>query len=407
MRILQANKFFYHRGGAETVFFNTIDALRAKGHEVAEFSMQKKENLPSEYGAYFASELPELSQKQDLLTSTKIFFRLFNSKEISSKLNALITATDPEVAHLHSIYHHLSASTFRVLRDHHIPMVMTVHDVQPMCPNHRMIRGTDNTLCERCFPHRYYNCWRYRCINYNRTASLAGALESYFYYLKNIWDLIDIFICPSQFMMDKLVAWGFPKKKMRLVQNPFSPPTEVPPLGDKIIYIGRIHVEKGILTLLRALPHLREYKAVIAGNGPEDKWVDTMIKQRSLTNVERIKWVHGESWRKLIAEARVVVVPSLFYENCSMTILEALSYRRLVVATDRGGNRELVINGQTGFLVQPDDPVALTEGIREAMQLEPLEAEVINKQGRDLVEQKHSLEGYIKKLEEVYSEVKK
>ncbi len=406
MRILQANKFFYHRGGAETVFFETIDALRNRGHEVVDFSMRKRENLPSEYGAYFAPELPELSEQHNALTSAKIFFHLFNSKEIERKLTALILESSPEVAHLHNIYHQLSASTFKTLKKYRVPIVMTVHDVQPMCPNHRMIRGSDDSLCERCFPHRYYNCWRYKCINYNRTDSLAGALEAYYYHLKKIWDLVEIFICPSQFMMDKMVAWGFPKKKMRLVRNPYTPPSETPPLGNKVVFIGRLHVEKGVRIFLRALAHLRDYQTIIAGNGPEDRWVETMIKQRSLTNVERIKWAHGSSWKKMMAEARVVVVPSLFYENCSMTILESLSFKRLVVATDRGGNKELVINGQTGFLVEPDNPESLIKAIREAMELSPLEAEVMRKQGRELVEKNHALDGYVKKLEEIYQEVK-
>lgn len=407
MRILQAHKFFYHRGGAETVFFQTIDALRARGHEVAEFSMQKKDNMPSDYSAYFAPELPELSQQQDFFTSAKIFFHLFKSREIERKLSALILAADPQVAHLHNIYHHLSATTFRTLKKHRVPMVMTVHDVQPMCPNHRMIRGTDNTLCERCFRHNYYNCAVYKCVNKSRLASAAAALESYYYQWKKIWDLIDIFICPSQFMMDKLAEWGFPRKRMRLVPNPYVVPETYPPLGNKIVYLGRFHQEKGIKVLLASLPYLRDYQAVIAGDGPERKWVETTLRQCSLGNVEKIGWVHAEAWRRLMAEARVIVVPSVFYENCSMTILEAMANGRLVVAADRGGNGELIINGQTGFLVKPEDPVALTAGIREAMNLAPLEAELMIKNARELVHKNHSIADYLRKLEMIYDEVKR
>lgn len=407
MRVLQANKFFFHRGGAETVFFDTIEALRQRGHEVSEFSMQKKENLPSEFSGYFGPELPDLSQKQDWWTAAKVFKHLFCSKEIDRKLTALILETDPEVAHLHNVYHHLSATTFITLKKHHVPIVMTVHDVQPMCPNHRMVRGTDDALCEKCFRHKYYNCVIHSCINRSRVASLAGAAESYFYHLKKIWDLIDIFICPSQFMMDKMVSWGFAAKKMRLLRNPFTIPEKTSPLGNKVVYIGRVHTEKGIKIFLRALAHLREYEAAIAGNGPEDKWVETMIKQRSLTNVRRIKWVHGESKRKLLEEARVVVVPSLFYENCSITILEALAGGRLVIASDRGGNNELIINDHTGFLVRPDDPQALVDGIKEAMQLTPLEADLMIKNGRELIRDNHSLDKYAKGLEAIYQEVRR
>jgi len=407
MRILQINKYFFHRGGAEAVFFSTIDSLRARGHEVAEFSMNKKENLPSEYSAYFASELPEFSERHDLFTSAKIFRRLFYSRDVENKLNALVSAVDPEVAHLHNAYHHLSASTFRTLYKRRIPIVLTVHDVQPMCPNHRMIRGLDDTLCERCRPHKYYKCFLNKCVHYSRSNSLAAAMEAYYYYLKNIWEMVDLFICPSQFMMDKMTEWGFPRKKMRLARNPYIVPELYPPLGNKIVYIGRMHIEKGIKIFMSVLPHLREYQAVIAGNGPEANWVETMIRQCSLSNVEMRGWVNGEALRKLIAEARAIVVPSLFYENCSMTILESMSNGRLVVAADRGGNRELIINGETGFLVQPESPEALAAGIREAMSLSDIEAEVISRRAREYVAQNHSSAEYIKKLEEIYNEVRR
>ena len=84
MRILQAHKFFYRRGGAEAVFLDTIAGLRERGHEVAEFSMQHPKNLPSDYNGYFVSELPELGKKQTWGEAFKVFSHLF----IPARLNA-------------------------------------------------------------------------------------------------------------------------------------------------------------------------------------------------------------------------------------------------------------------------------------------------------------------------------
>jgi glycosyltransferase involved in cell wall biosynthesis len=217
MRILQANKFFYRRGGAETVFFQTINGLRERGHEVSEFSMAHPSNLPSDYSAYFASGLPELLGKQDPAMAWKIFKRLFRSKEIEQKLGALVMATEPEVVHLHNIYHHLSASTFIKLYELKVPTVLTVHDVFPLCPNHSLLKG--ETLCEECYKNKPYNCIRYRCINKKLLPSIVGTLEAYYYRFKKIWDRIDLYVCPSQFMADKLVEYGFPPGKMRVVPN--------------------------------------------------------------------------------------------------------------------------------------------------------------------------------------------
>ncbi len=407
MRVLQINKFFFRRGGAEAVFFATIEGLRRRGHEVAEFSTQSRNNLSSDYSAFFAPAVPELSQVRDWETSIRIFRRLFRSKEMENNLNALIAAVEPQVAHLHNVYHHFSAGLFHVLKKRGIPIALTVHDVQPMCPNHRMVRGTGEALCEKCYRHRYYNCWRYRCIHKSRGHSAVGALEAYYWHLKNIWDLVDIFICPSQFMLDKMVQWGFSKEKMHLARNPFEAPSDYPALGTKIAYLGRFHPEKGIRFLARALCELRDYKAVVAGDGPDGRWLEIFARQYSLGNVEISGWVHGEAWRRLISEARVVVVPSLFYENCSMTILEALANGRLVVAADRGGNRELIINGATGFLVAPENSDALAMGIRQAMNLSTSAADEMGRAGRALVLKNHDPGDYFDRLEKIYAEVKR
>lgn len=405
MHILQAHKFFYRRGGAEVVFLDTIKGLRERGHEVTEFSMQNSNNNTSDYSSFFVNDIGDLRGEHDLISSFKKFGHFLCSTEVKKKLRALTVETEPEVAHLHNVYHHLSASTFTTLKKKNIPIVMTVHDVQPMCPNHRMIRGVDNKICEACYPHQYYNCVRYKCVSNNFSDNAAAALEAHYYRLRGIWKMVDRFICPSEFMLGKMVKWGFPTEKMRLVRNPFVLPTEYSPLGDKVVYLGRFHVEKGIRVFMAALPWLRKYETIVAGSGPDDEWVNNFIKQYSLTNVYRAGWVNREHWREVMDVAKVVVIPSLFYENCSMAILEALSYGRIVVATDRGGNRELIHDGETGFLVKPEDPEALAAAIKKAMELSTEESNRIIKNARQLVREQHSMEKYLDSLEQIYQEV--
>ena len=188
MNILQANKFFYLRGGAETVFFETIKGLRANGHHVVEFAMHHERNLPSTYVDYFASNVPELLGPHSPWIAWTTFVRLFSSSEIKRKLTHLIRQENIDIAHLHNIYHHLSASTFLTLRKLKIPTALTLHDVFPLCPNHSLLRG--ETLDEAAYRGKLYNCTRYRCINNQFLPSLAGTLEAYYYRIKKIWDHI-------------------------------------------------------------------------------------------------------------------------------------------------------------------------------------------------------------------------
>ncbi len=400
MKILQANKFYYHRGGAEKVFFDTISLLREKGDEVQEFSMNHLQNLPSEYAKYFISEV----DLKDNKNKWQKFWHLFNSGEVEKKLNSLFKEKGkPDIAHLHNVYHQLSATIFKKLKRAKIPTVLTVHDVQPMCPNHRMIRN--NSLCERCHKHKYYQCVFGRCVEDSFIKSKVAAFEAYYYWWKGIYDGIDIFITPSQFFKNKMIEWGFPEYKMRVVRNPYLSPVQVPPLGDKVLYLGRLHQEKGIEIFMKSLLQLRDVPVIIAGNGPEEKYVEEFVKKHELKNVELVGWVADNKWQEMIKQAKVVVVPSLFYENCSISILEALGYGRLVVASDRGGNRELVIDGQTGFLVSPEDSVALTEGIKKAFKLSEVESCKIIDNARELIAKNHSPQKYIEELQKIYQEL--
>lgn len=397
MKILQANKFYYHRGGAEKVFFDTIAGLREENHEVQEFSMNHLQNLKSSYDKYFISEV-------DLTDGKKWwhnFWHLFKSAEVDEKLNLMFKEKGkPDVAHLHNVYHQLSAGIFKKMKRSKIPTVLTVHDVQVMCPNHRMIRN--NSVCERCHKHKYYQCVLGRCVEGSFIKSKVAALEAYYYWLKGIYQGVDIFITPSQFFKDKMISWGFPEHKIKVVRNPYTPPSKVPELGNKVLYLGRLHQEKGIKVFMESLLQVRDLPVIIAGNGPEEKWVEEFIKKNDLKNVETVGWIADNKWEEIIKQAKVVVVPSLFYENCSISILEALGYGRLVVATDRGGNSELIKDGKTGFLVAPENATALAAGIKKAFALSKEESDKIIVAAGKLIFENHNFQSYIKQLEEIY-----
>lgn len=404
MRILQAHKYFYNRAGAENVFLDTIKGLQQRKHEVSEISVVNDKNKVSEFSNYFIKTEPELTaSKIGLGTSLKLFKHFIGSKEVETKLKALVLANEPQVAHLHNVVHQMSASIFKTLKKLQIPIVLTVHDVQPMCPNHRMI--VDHRICEKCWQHKYYNCFRYKCIDNSRAKSTAGALEAYYYYLRGIWNMVDVFVCPSQFMKNKLIDWGFDKKKIVVIRNFYRSPSTHPPLGEKIVYLNRLHEEKGIRVFLEAARNLRDYKIIVAGEGPDDKWVDQQIQQYSLTHVQKVGRVDGEKWQEVMKQAKVLVVPSLFYENCSMSVLEAMAYGRLVVAADRGGNSELIVNNETGFLAEPGDSDSFVTFIKEAMNLGENDAEMIINNSRRWVIDEHNIDNYFDKLEEVYEKV--
>ncbi len=404
MKILQANKFFYRGGGAETVFFDTIEGLRARGHEIVEFSMQSNRNLPSAYSKYFGPHIPEkLTQSHNLVDSLKVFKHLFYSREIEKKITELVRDTQPQVSHLHNIYHHLSASTFLTLRRLNIPTVLTLHDVFPLVPNRSFL--IKDHLREDLLRNNLWNCVRYKCVNDSLVLSSVSALESYYYQIKDVWKNIDALICPSEFMRNKMLEYGYPAAKLKLVRNPFTANVQEYPLGNKIVFLGRIHTEKGIKIFMEACKSWRDYQVVVAGSGPEDAWVDNFIKDNKFTNIERHGWVSGETWQDIVKNAKVMVLPSIFYENCSVAILEAVSYGRIVVASNRGGNPEMVKDGLTGFLAVPENAEDLAQVVKKAMNLSPVQASSMTQEAKKLIEKNYQLKDYLDSLERVYKEI--
>lgn len=406
MRILQVNKFLYLSGGVERVLFATIDGLRERGHTVSEFAMTDVRNRSSDYAKYFASPLPALTGKLSWPEQAKIFIRLFYSPAIESRLRALVKIAQPEIAHLHNTYHQLSASTFTTLNRAKIPMVMSLHTMFPFCPNQNLMHG--ETMGEDLYNKKLYNCVRYRCVENRLLPSIAGTLEAYYYRYRGLWKMVERFICPSEFMRDKMMEYGFPSEKLRLIRYPVVVPTNVKeaPLGKTILYFGRVHVEKGIKIFMEAVRDLKQYEVVIAGSGPADAWTEQYIKENNLTHVKKIGWVGGSDWANVLNQARVVVIPSVFYETSGGSVTyEVLAWGRLVVASNRGPLPEIIKDGQTGFLARPEDPVDLKRVIIKAMELPEREAQVIIQRGKTMIEEDYNNEDYFAQLLSVYKEV--
>lgn len=397
MKILEINKFFYRRGGAEEVFLDTISGLKEAGDAVAEFSMHGEYNELSDFDKYFVSELPELLGSTSVVEKVKVFGRLFYSREVNKKITALVKDFKPDVAHLHNVYHHLSASLFTTLKKLHVPIVLTLHDVFPLVPNHSFMVGEN--LREDLLFKKAYNCTRYRCVNNQLLPSTAATLEHYYYSWRGIWGMVDAFIAPSQFMKDIMVRAGYDAKKIHVITN-FAPPvTTTTAKGDALLYLGRLHPEKGIKIFMEAVKLLpKNIPVIVAGDGPLKNWVTDFIAQNNLTQVDYVGWVEGEKQAKIIARSKVMCLPSVFYENCSLSILRALAEGCLVIASNRGGNPELVIDGSTGFLSPPESPTALKNVIEKVFSLPSAQIDQITTNAKRHIAEKYNKKAYFQKL---------
>jgi glycosyltransferase involved in cell wall biosynthesis len=120
----------------------------------------------------------------------------------------------------------------------------------------------------------------------------------------------------------------------------------------EVLYAGRLSPEKGVLELVAATSGI---KLVVAGDGPLRARVPGALG-----------FVPHDELQRLYGRAAVVACPSR-REGFGVACLEAMAHGRAVVATDVGGLRDLVVDGETGFVVPPRDPDAFRGALEQLL----------------------------------------
>ncbi len=365
MKILQVNQFYYLRGGAERYFLDLTRALENEGHEVAVFSMDHPKNQPSPWSRYFVSRISfnKMSLKDRLKTPERVLY----SREAKIKFAELLRNFKPDIIHIHNIYHHISPSILPVAKKQGIPVVMHLHDYKLICPNQSLfMKGTS---CEQCARGRYYKCLLNRCVKDSLAGSALATVEMYLHHsiLKIYEKNIQLFIAPSEFMKRTMVRFGQEAEKIQVIYNPYSRelaeyPSEKRELKDYLLYFGRLTAEKGLEILIRAAA-LSSKKTIIAGSGPHERTL-RRLAEKLKAPVEFLSFQDSERLRLLLAEAEAVVIPSIWAENMPLSLLEALSLGKIVIASRIGGLPEIIKDGENGLLFRPGDSEDLTRQIK-------------------------------------------
>lgn len=403
MKVLQVNKFFYIKGGSERVFFDTIRILEEHGHDVSTFSMADENNFPSHFSNFFIDKI-DFAEKSSLLASIKKAGHFLYSLEARNKVEALIKQEQPDVAHLHNFTHQLTVSTLSAFKKNKIPVVQTLHDYQLVCPNYRMFTG--GQVCERCKKRKFYNAVLHKCVGNSLLKSTLSALDLSCQRLFRLYEeKIDAFIAPSLFLKNKMLEWGIKKS---IFHVPYSvnlekcAPNFEP--GDYLLFIGRLSEEKGLLTLLKAMRELPDVALKIVGNGPMRSSLANYTMKKNIKNVEFLGSRNGSALEDIIRHAKFVVVPSEWYENYPMAILESMAMAKPVLGAAIGGIPEMVESGKTGWLFEPLNVEDLISKIQKVVGNENWIRECgIN--ARKTVEQKNCSSAYYESLMDVYKYV--
>lgn len=400
MKILQINKYHYVRAGAERVFFNTMDLLRRKGHDVIPFTTAHPKNLPSEYEQYFVDAYEP--REASTLDKLKAVPGYFYSRKAARCLDRLLTDQKPEIAHIHNFFNGLSLSILPVLKKHNVPVCITIHDPRLVC-------GTANWLnpgrkCKVCRKRLCLPCLTDKCYDGDTLISLMMMMENFQKeFLFNYDKYIDRYIFLNNAYLDGM-SDGHPyfRKKADILCN-FTPglDTRRSPRGSYMLYYGRITEEKGLDTLMAAARQIPEIPIHVAGGGP---MAERMTRQAP-DNITMRGFLSGKELQDEIDGAQMILLPSEWMENNPMTIIEAFSAGKPAIGTRIGGIPELVTDGKSGILVDPYSPDQLACAIRQAWQMPDSRYLEMSEAAVEFAQKNFSEEYHYGRLMEIYKSI--
>ena len=397
-KLLSLNSYHYRRGGSDVVYLEHDAMFRRLGWATAQMSMHHPKNEPCEWSRFFVDEL-EFGHDYGLLDKLTMATKVVYSFEARRKLAALLAEFPADVAHVHCIYHHLSPSVLPLLKARGIPVVLTAHDLKIACPAYKMLN--DGGVCEACKGGRVWNVVTHRCVRGGLATSAVVGVESALakaagLYRKNLARVVT----PSRFYRDKLIEWGWAPEQLAYIPNYVDAAAVVPQFapGAYFLYFGRLAPEKGVSTLIRAAVSAGVPLKVV-GTGPLEAELKRVAQG---TAVEFLGYQSGDALWDLVRGCRAVVLPSEWYENAPMSVLEAYAHGKPVIGAEIGGIPEMIRPGETGWLFPSQEAAALAQVLVEARGTRDEVLSLMGRAARSTVESEFTRARYASEMQSLY-----
>lgn len=421
MKILLINNCFWRRGGSEAVFFNTADLLITAGHEVVFLGLDDQQNIKTGQKEYFVKRGK----------AVKNMIAYFSNKVAAKVVEEILEKEKPDIAHAHLLWGGMTASIIPVLHKHGVPLVHTAHDYRMVCPAYTFRNGKGE-VCEMCKGGKFWKCTKNRCSKGSFVQSLLMTLEMF--YRNRKWHpakSLDGIIYVSEFSKKKHdeIDPRFVNTNSTVLYN-FTKIGEDYPMKEKdegyYLYYGRLSGEKGVATLLKVFAHHPELTLKVVGTGPLEEDLKSQYPStrtaigaesdictsgstgeagKCYENIQFLGFHSGGALAELVRSARYVCVPSEWYENNPMTIVEAYSMGVPVIGARIGGIPEIVDEGKTGFLFESGNVESLDKVICESVKETEDEYAQMKRNALFFSQEHFNAQTYPERLVEFYKKV--
>ncbi len=297
-----------------------------------------------------------------------VFMSAFGSSALQAHFDQVFNEFKPQVLHLQ----HLMGWPLSIVdcaKQAGLRCVFTVHDYWALCGNAQMLTNYDRTVCDG--PRLWLNCARCAAARVGHPALLTGApmIAAVFGWrarlIRRALRQMDAILAPSQFVGQMTIRAGADPGRVHHLPYGIDKSGVCPRVkradGEfRVVYIGSLAWQKGVHVLVEAFNQVPEPATLIVYGDP-DAFSEYSRELRVLARTDRTRFAgklsRADLW-PVLAEADVVAVPSIWYENQPLTILEAYAAGVPVIASDLGALREHVVEGRTGWRVKAGDITA-------------------------------------------------
>ena len=393
MKILLIHNFYGSSApsGENTVFLAEKDLLKSNGHQVIEYTTN-------------SDQIRRLGMLGCLIGA---FHTPWNPLHLS-KIRKILQTEQPDIMHIHNTFPILSPSIFYAAKGTKTASVLTLHNYRLFCA--AAIPMRDNTPCTLCLDKSSgWSALRYGCYRNSRVATLPMALLIALHRKLKTWQKrVDAFISLTHFQEEKLISAGLPAEKVSIKPHFYpNPPTSLPwnQRTDTALYIGRLGEEKGVEYLLDAWEKWGESspKLSIIGDGPLRTHLKGIVSKAQLGDKV---YFHGQlpfqEVQQILAQSKLLILPSICFEGFPMVIREAFSLGVAVAASNIGSIPCIVNDGQNGVLFTAGDSKNMAAVIQTAWENQKKLA-TMGKNSRIEFEKKYTAKTNHKILMDIYN----
>lgn len=387
LKILQIFNRYLQYGGEEGSVYRIADALKEQ-HDV--------ENFLTSSSSLEASGFAKL----------KAYLYTLWNLEVSKQLEQDQNLRRYDVWQIHNVFPTMSPVVYKKAFDLGVPVIQYLHNYRMSCVNGYFLNN--GSTCERCIggnflPALTTACWRESHI-------FSGTMGMLLYSLREMgaFQKIAAWIALSTVQKEQHVRMGIPEEKIHLVPHFYELDrnTNIKSNGKYVIFIGRLSKEKGVHLLLDAWASLNSSTAqlVIMGEGPESIILQNKAKKLDIKNVIFTGFLSKKEQEHYWNQAAFIVVPSIWHDPFPTVVFEAWERGCPVVASNMGGLRDIITDGEDGLLFNCEDPTSLVDAL-ETMFLKVESWAKMAAAGRAKITNQYSKALWLKKIEEVYQKV--